>query len=259
MTKRRKLISARMLLYEFRNTVGNIYVHIFGIGMPVLMLVIITRAVAAETPDEAFLSTIITTIFLGTGALIPMATIFMGYGVSHAQEVEKGIPQRLELFGVKASISICNRALSEVIFMLCAFCIYFGVGFLVVGVEAPTASGLLLYMICILGFSVILLGLAHAISTLLRKFSLAYCVTMLLYFAMMILGGMMGVSYDNLPSGVQIVSRMLPVTYINRDFYTVWTGESYNFMPMLQSYLLLAAVTGILLFVAMRREAGGRR
>ena len=108
-------------------------------------------------------------------------------------------------------------------------------------------------LICILALSVILFCLAHAISSLLRKFSLTYCVTMLVYFAMMILGGMMGISFDNMPGPVQAAAKLLPVTYINRDFYTVWNGESYNFMPMLQSYLLMAAIAGILMFFTLKR------
>ena len=47
--KSKGLISGQMLLFEFRNTIGNPYVHIFGVGMPVLMMIIITRAVAGES------------------------------------------------------------------------------------------------------------------------------------------------------------------------------------------------------------------
>ena len=78
---------------------------------------------------------------------------------------------------------------------------------------------------------------------------------MLLYFVFMILGGMMGITYDNLPSAVQVIAKLLPVTYINRDFYTVWTGKQYNFMPMAQSYLLMAAIAGIALFLSVKRDA----
>ena len=67
---------------------------------------------------------------------------------------------------------------------------------------------------------------------------------MIVYFAMMILGGMMGISFDNMPGPVQAAAKLLPVTYINRDFYTVWNGERYNFAPMLQSYLLLGGCGG---------------
>lgn len=248
-----RVISPQMLLFEFRNTVGNPYVHIFGVGMPILMMMIIIRVITAEVTEPSVLTDMATSVFLGIGVLIPMATVFMGYGVSHAQEMEKGIPQRMELFGIRTSVSLCNRILSEMAFMLLAFCIYFTVGYLFADLKAPRGSGAVLYILCIIVLSMILFCLAHAISTLLRKFSLTYCVTMLLYFAMMILGGMMGISYDNLPSGVQVAARLLPVTYINRDFYTVWSGEKYNFVPMLQSYFFLAALSGILLFLSVKR------
>ena len=101
----------------------------------------------------------------------------------------------------------------------------------------------------------ILFCFAHAISSLLRKFALTYCVTMLLYFVFMILGGMMGITYDNMPDGVQALADFLPVTYINRDFCMVWSGESYNFGPMLQSYLLMGALAGILMFFTVKRTA----
>lgn len=253
--KKKGLISLQMLLFEFRKTIGNPYVHIFGVGMPVLMMVVITRAVAGEFTDAEVFSVAVTSVFLGVGALIPMATIFMGYGISNAQEMEKGIPQRMELFGIRTGVSLCNRILSETIFMVIAFCIYFTAGYLFTEVKPPRLTGALLYVVCILAFSTILFCLAHAISTLLKKFSLTYCVTMLLYFVFMILGGMMGISYDNLPSAVQVIAKMLPVTYINRDFYTVWTGGSYNFVPMLQSYLLMAAIAGIALFLSIKRTS----
>lgn len=255
MEKKRKLVSLQMLLFEFRNTTGNPYVHIFGVGMPILMMVVISRAVTSEITDAAIFSSVVTSLFLGIGALIPLATILMGYGVSHAQELEKGIPQRMELFGITAKISLCNRVISEGIFMLMAFAVYFVVGYLFMDIQAPHISGAILYMVCILVLSLILFCLAYAISSLLKKFGQTYCVTMLLYFVFMIFGGMMGITYENMPTGMQQVAKLLPITYINRDFYTVWTGESYNFIPMLQSYLLLGAVAGILLFIAVKRTS----
>lgn len=255
MREKRKLVSKKMILFEFRNVIGNPYVHIFGVGMPVLMMVVISLAVTGEVSDGEILTSMVTSIFLGIGSLIPMATIFMGYGIAHAQELEKGIPQRMELFGIRQGVSLCNRILSELIFMGIAFCIYFGVGYGFMDISAPKVAGAALYVICILVFSAILFCLAHAIASMLRKFSLTYCVTMLLYFGMMILGGMMGISYDNMPAVCQAAAKLLPVTYFNRDFAAIWQGESYNFVPMLQSYMLMGAVAGILLFITMKKES----
>ena len=52
MGNKRKLFSKHMLLFEFRKVIGNPYVHIFGVGMPILMMVIITRAVVGEMVDQ---------------------------------------------------------------------------------------------------------------------------------------------------------------------------------------------------------------
>ena len=253
--KKKSLISAQMLFYEFRNVIGNPYVHIFGVGMPIMMVVLICRVVETEISDAVILSDAVTAIFLGIGTMIPMATVLIGYGVNHARELEKEIPLRMELFGIKTSVTLCNNALAELIYMLFSFCIYFAVGFGIVGVEMPKVSGLIIYMGCILALSVIMFCFAYAISTLLKKFGSTYCVTMFLYFGFMIFGGMMGITYDNMPEGMRAIAQMLPITYINRDFHTVWKGKSYNFVPMLQAYLLFAASAGILLFISLKRTA----
>ena len=243
-----------MILYELRNVTGNPFVHIFGIGMPVLMSILITRIAIAEMTEPSIVRSVSTSVFLGIGALIPMATIMMGYAVQQAQELEKGIPERLNLFGIKNRVMFCNRAVSETIFMVAAFLIYFLVGVVFLDLEMPVFSGAVCYIVCILIFSIFCFMLAHAIASLLRKFSVTYCVSMLIYFACMILGGMMGMSYESMPKMMQAAAKPLPVTYMNRDFFTIWTGKEYNFVPMLQSYLFFGAVSGILLFIAARKQ-----
>jgi len=96
--------------------------------------------------------------------------------------------------------------------------------------------------------------LAHGIANLVKKFGLTYLITMILYFGMMILSGMMGITVDQLPKGVKVVSNLLPSTYFNKDFYTVWVGKSYNYGPMIQSYIFMMAIAGILLFIMTYRS-----
>lgn len=251
--KTRKTITLSMILYELRNVTGNPFVHIFGIGMPILMVMLITRTVVSEISDASLIETVSTSIFLGMGALIPMATILMGYSVMQAQETEKGIPERMQLFGIKNRVTICNRIISELIFMAVAYVIYFIVGILFIGLKTPAFSGVVLYILCILVFSVLCFMLGHAIASLAKKFGITYCVVMLLYFAFMIFGGGMGISYENMSGAMQAVAKLIPVTYFNKDFYLIWTGESYNFGPMIQSYLFFGAASGILLFIALKK------
>lgn len=251
--KRRKLVTWSMIVYELRNVTGNPFIHIFGVGMPVLMSILIART-AVEQMGTAMARTVQTSVFLGIGVLIPMATILMGYSVMQAQDLERGIPVRLQLFGIRSSVTICSRIISQMIFMAAAFLVYFAVGASALELEAPSVSGAMVYGVCLVVFSVICFMMAHAIAALIKKFSITYCVVMILYFACMILGGMMGVSYENLSSPLKAAARLLPVTYFNRDFYTIWIGDSYRFGPMLQSYLFFGAMAGILLFIALKRE-----
>lgn len=255
--KKRKTITSYMVLYELRNVTGNPFVHIFGIGMPIFMAVLITRVAVSEIMDAAIITMISTSIFLGIGALIPMATILMGYSVRQAQDLEKRIPERLQLFGIRNYVIICNRAVSEIIFMAAAFMFYFLVGILFMDLQKPVFSGFVLYVVCMLFFSMMCFMLGHAIAALAKRFSVTYCIVMMVYFACMIFGGMMGITYENMPTAMQVVAKLLPVTYFNRDFFTIWTGETYNFVPMVQSYLFFGAVAGILLFIASKKRQPG--
>lgn len=239
-----------MLLFELKNITGNPYVHLFGIAMPVFMSYIIIRGVTMEVSDPALLCTISTSIFLGMGVVIPMAIALMGYAATRSQEMEKGIPERLELFGIRSYVTLCNRIAAELLFILIAFAIYFVYGCLFFELEPPKASGAAVYFISMLALTIILLCIAHGIATLLKKFGPTYCLVMILYFALMLFSGMMGLSYENMPSGIQFIAKLLPTTYLNKDVYTIWTGESYRFAAMLQSYLLWAVMAGILLIIA---------
>lgn len=247
-----KLISGQMIAFELRNVTGNPFVHIFGIGFPILMGLLIPRAVTAGIKDVEAARQVTTSMFIGMGMLIPMATILMGYAISYAQELEKGIPQRMELFGIKNSVSLCNRAVSEGIFMLFAFLLYFLAGAFLSDIEKPTVSGVLIYAACMVALTVIFFALGHAIACLLPKFGPTYCVSMLLFFGIMILSGMMGLTYEALPKAGQMLAKLLPVMYINRDFYMVWQGDSYNFMPIIQAFLFFGAASFLTLLVALR-------
>lgn len=253
---RKKRGAASLLLFEFRNITGNPYIHIFGIGLPVLMALIFGKMLESNIPREDILSTAVTGLFLGIGCMIPLAAMLVGYAATFSQELEKGIPQRLELFGIDKSMTVVSRILAELIFQVCSFVIYFAVGILVLRIEAPVFTGLVCYCVCIAALGVISFATAHAIALFFRKFGITYCITMILYFGIMIASGMMGIDYDMLPPPVQAVSRLLPTNYIVRDFEDIWRGREYNFMPMLQAYLFTGALAGLLLFFSMRRRAG---
>ncbi len=242
-------VSLKMVQYELRNVAGNPFVHIFGIAFPILMSIIIIKAMASDISSTTYLGELSTSIFLGFGTIIPMATILMGYSSTLSQDIEKDIPLRMKLFGFSEKFTIINRLIAEFIYMTIAFVIFFVVGYILLGIKEFVISGAITYFICLCIFAAILFILAHAIANLVKKFGLTYMISMLIYFGMMIFSGMMGISTDKLPRSMQVISNLLPTTYFSRDFYGVWIGKAYDFVPMIQSYIFMCAIAGILTFV----------
>lgn len=247
-------ISIKMIQYELRNVAGNPFVHIFGVGFPILLAIIISKAVSSEITNPAILKEVVTTVFLGIGTIIPLATILMGYSSTCSQDIEKGIPLRMQLFGFSEKYTIINRLVAEFLYMTLAYIIYFIIGNLALDLASPKVSGAIVYFICLYIFAAVLFVLAHGIANLAKKFGITYMFSMILYFGMMVLGGMMGITVDKFPKGVQIVAKLLPSTHLNNDAYTLWLGKSYNFGPMVQSYLFFAAISGIIIFVMIYRS-----
>lgn len=246
-------ISFEMIKYELRNVLGNPFVHIFGVGFPILLSIIMSKAITSNITDSTYVNEMITSLFLGMGAIIPLATILMGYSCTCSQDIEKNIPLRMQLFGFSEKYTIINRLIAEFLYMTAAIAIYFANGFFILKIAPPKVEGILVYLICLYLLAGELFILAHAIANLAKKFGLTYLISMILYFAIMIVSGMMGITVEQLPKSVQVVSYLIPTTYFYKDFYTVWAGKSYNFVPMVQAYIFLFAVSGILIFVMFYR------
>lgn len=249
----RKRISLSLICFELRNITANPYVHIFGLGMPVLLVLVFSRLFRVQIPNAEIAAVQVTGTFLGIGGIIPMAELLVGYAATYSQELEKGIPQRMELFGIDAGMTILSRGISELVFLALSLILYFAVGIFALAIKAPTARGLVCYIACIAALGLICFALAHAIATLFRKFSIVYCITMMLYFGAMFASGMMGITYEMMPSAVQACARLLPTMYISRDFTDIWLGREYQFMPMLQAYLFTGALSGLLLLYGLKR------
>lgn len=247
-------VSFAMIKYELRNISGNPFVHIFGVGFPILMSIIMSKAITSNLTDSTYVKEVITSLFLGMGAIIPLATILMGYSCTCSQEIEKNIPLRMQLFGFKEKYTILNRLIAEFVYMTVAIAIYFATGFCILRIESPQISGILIYLICLYLLAGELFILAHAIANLAKKFGLTFLISMILYFAIMIFSGMMGITVEQLPKSVQVASYLIPTTYFYKDFFTVWSGGSYNYVPMVQSYIFLFAVSGILVFIMLYRS-----
>lgn len=241
--------NARLVVYELFNLAGNPFIAFFGSIFPIFMLLVITRTVAGDVP-EAYVPKANTGIFISMSLIVSMAVVLLGHSANYSQEVEKEIPVRMNLFGIPQRSLMLAKGAAQAVVLTIGLALYTGVAYLLLDMEVPKLSSALCFMISHYVLAVIFFGIAHGLSGILKKFGPTYCITMVIYFGAMILCGMMGVQTDELPKALQYVAGLLPMNYIGNDFIDFWQGGSYNFGPMIQSYLFLGAIAGILLLAA---------
>lgn len=249
----KKKVSKRLVIYEIRNIAGNPFIPFFGVIFPLLLLVLITKAAASETP-QSLIPEVNTAIFISMSMIIPMAIMLIGYGATYSQELEKGVPLRMKLFGFAENTILKARIIAQILVLTAGLLIYTAGAYAVLDIQIPKFTSALCLIACVYILGVIFIVLVHGIANLVGKFGPTYAITMGLYFAFMMLGGMMGIKTEQFPEALQTVANMLPVTYVSNDFITFWQGGSYNFMPLIQAYLLLGAVAGIVLFASQRKQ-----
>ena len=74
----KRKIDISLISYEIRNVLGDFFVPFFGIVFPVLMLILITKAVAADVSAK-YVPEANTSVFIMMSMLIPMAVGLLGY------------------------------------------------------------------------------------------------------------------------------------------------------------------------------------
>lgn len=251
--RNQKKCSLRMIGYELRNINGNFMTHFFGIVFPNIMSLLFSTMIAKQVPDAAK-SEVTVSVVICMALVMPMSIMFLGYGSLYSQEVERGIPQRMRLFGFSEKSLIMAKIIVHLLFLTGAILLYAVVQSLFLDIPKPALSSLLILLASLYLIGVIFLVIVHSMANIFRKFSITFGVSMTTYFLMMMLTGMMGFSTDELPKIWQRIARTLPTTYISNDFADFWQGGSYNFMPYIQSCIFLAALTGILAMYAQYRD-----
>lgn len=250
---RQKRCNLKMVLYELRNINGNFMTHFFGIVFPNMMTLIFSKTIGGQVPEVAR-DKVIVSIMLSMSLIIPMSIMFIGYGALYSQEVEHGVPLRMRLFGFHERSLLAAKIIAHMILMTVTFVIYAVFQTIIMDIPKPAVSSVICLLISLYLIGIILLVIAHSIADIFRKFGITFGITMAVYFTLMVLTGMMGISANQLPKALQKVADTLPMTYVSNDFADFWTGGSYNFMPLIQSFLFFGAVAGILLMYAQYRN-----
>ncbi len=247
---KKKKFCVQMIWYELRNLNGNLMSHFFGIVFPNLMSLLISKASCAQVPAE-LRPRIVTSIMLSMSLVMPMATMFLGYGALYSQEVEKGVPLRMHLFGIRESSLMLAKIVAHFILLTVEILIFAVFHILLMDVQKPAVSSLVCLLVSLYAVALVFMVLSHAIANIFCRFSYTFGIEMSLYFSLMVLTGMMGVRTEQLPKALQRMAETLPMTYISNDFVDFWQGGPYNFMPFIQAFVFMGAVTGVILLFSM--------
>lgn len=244
-----KKCNRKLIAYELRNLTGNPFIPFFGIVFPILMLFIITNSIQGDVP-ASMIPMANTSVFITISLIIPMAVVLLGHAANYSQELEKEIPMRMQLFGFPDRSIMAAKVIAQILSLTIGLVIYTIPSFFLLKLEVPKLSSALILLFCLYLLGVLFFGFAHGISGIFQKFGPTYAVTMFFHFGSMILCGMMGTRTDQLPKFLRHIAHMLPMSYISSDFIDFWQDGSYNFGPLIQSYLFFAAICGILLLYA---------
>lgn len=243
-------MTSRLLKYEIKNIIGNFFIPIFGIVLPIFMGILITNSAANDIP-KSYVTEVMNSIVVSISIMIPLSISLIGYCASYATEVEKKIPLRLKLFGISYSSQIKAKVISQFILVLVSTMFYLIImKLLVKEFVMPSVLGFIMYIAIIFIITVCFIMIAHSIADIIGKFSASYGIIMGIYFFMLFISGNLGLRYDNMPSFLKKIALLFPTTYLNTDGYKIWIGKFDNYSQLIQSIIFLVCISLIILFFA---------
>lgn len=243
----------RYLKFEIKNTLSNIFAIIFGIVFPNAMILLIYFA-AKDQVGSAGLDIFAQTLLLRGSLMIPLALIFVGFAALFSQETEKRVTLRMILFGYTMKKQLVAKFLAQCIVATASITLYLAVCMSVMQVAIPSLYSAALFFLSIFLMFALFFILAFSIAMLAKRFSLTYGITMCIYFSCMILSGMMGIEYDQLPRALQYVSNLLPTTQLPEVISEHWSASGYNIASLAQSFLFLGGISILVLLVALHKN-----
>lgn len=239
-------INKYQIKYEILNMINNGYAFFFGCLLPICLFHLIRNSALQDVPKK-YIGQANTQILLGFSLLIPLATIFLSFASNLANEKDKNIPERLALFGLSHNSILLSKMISNYLFLTGCYLIYCLMTLPFAKFEGSKGIyPLLVFIILIYVFSGVLMILAYGIANIFKGFGITYGVSMGIYFGLMILSGNMGVSIDTFPSGLRFIADLSPLTHLSEPYMNFWLGKSYNFGPLVQSFIFFTCISVLL-------------
>jgi ABC-2 type transport system permease protein len=197
------------------------------LAVPVLVFLVVGRlmnrgtAVPATPDDIDFMRSglpVLVSVFMAISAVISLVTIVSIYR-------EGGILKRLRATPLRPYTILSAHLVSKLLFtaLTLAMMILAGRRFYPVGMTGPVIS----FAIALLASTLSILSIGFVIASLVPTARFAQPVGALVFYPMIGLSGLF-VPVEALPWGLQILARLLPMTYIVSLLSGIWNGASWS-------------------------------
>ncbi len=197
------------------------------IAVPVAMFLIVGRAMnrgsgTPRTPGGLeFMRTglpVMVSVFMAISAVISLVTIISIYR-------ESGILKRLRATPLRPHTILSAHVLVKLLFtaLTLSLMILAGRRFYPAGLQAPVIS----FAFALLLSTLSILSVGFVIASVVRTARFAQPVSAVIFYPMLGLSGLF-VPVEALPSGLQWVAKLLPMTYIVSLLSGIWSGDAWS-------------------------------
>jgi ABC-2 type transport system permease protein len=212
-------LEIKIFLREPLGAIGTMFV-------PVALFLLVGRAMnrAPGTPRTPgglqFMQSglpVMVSVFMAISAVISLITIVSIYR-------EGGILKRLRATPLRPYTILSAHVLAKLLFtaVTIALMMLAGRRFYPAGLQAPVIS----FALALLVSTLSLLSVGFVVASIVPTARFAQPVAALIFYPMIGLSGLF-VPVEALPAGLQIVARLLPMTYIVSLLSGIWIGDSW--------------------------------
>jgi ABC-2 type transport system permease protein len=197
------------------------------LAVPVAMFLIVGRALnrGAGTPRTPagleFMRTglpVMVSVFMAISAVISLVTIISIYR-------ESGILKRLRATPLRPHTILSAHVLVKLLFtaLTLSLMIVAGRRFYPAGLQAPVIS----FAFALLLSTLSILSIGFVIASVVRTARFAQPVSAVIFYPMIGLSGLF-VPVEALPSALQWMAKLLPMTYVVSLLSGIWTGDAWS-------------------------------
>ncbi|MDD7306648.1 MAG: ABC transporter permease [Peptoniphilaceae bacterium] len=242
-----------ILKFETASLLKNYATIFFGTLFPMLLCSLIIISVKKQVPKE-MLDQVEQSIMLNLSIISPLSIFFIGLSSVFAKDLEEGVYDRLELFSINHLTMARYKFFVNYIFWFICNAIYFAFILNMFDLNLSFIS-LVKHFAFVSLLSLALFLLSYAICLFTKKFSISFAATMLMYFGILILSGMMGIMVEDLPAKIKTFAKLLPTSHFSSTEYLdeIAKGGSLNY-SFLQSLIVFLLISFILFAISVYKN-----